>query len=205
MPSTDLGATRKALHAVAELVLAGPQYRRSGTIRLRITPGGFGTVTAPDLRVDGIDLVSGTTRVSLKATTPGAVAAAAGVDAGIAAGVYHDGGGAGPDDQIDVDADAAARIAAAYALGVTALQRLDATQTAVLWPEHFDVSITVDEIDFGVSPGDSWLDEPYAYVSLGHAGTGPFWTAPFGAARPMRDIPDADALASFFATGRELA
>jgi hypothetical protein len=38
---TTLVLTRQSLHGVAELVLAGPQYRQSGTIRLRAVPGGF--------------------------------------------------------------------------------------------------------------------------------------------------------------------
>ena len=41
-------ATRRSLHGVAELVLAGPQYRTSGSIELRVTPGGFATTVAPD-------------------------------------------------------------------------------------------------------------------------------------------------------------
>ena len=50
--------TRRSLHGVAELVLAGPQYAASQSIRLCVTPGGFGTVTTPDLRVEGLELVS---------------------------------------------------------------------------------------------------------------------------------------------------
>jgi hypothetical protein len=45
--STNLTATRRALHGVAELVLAGPHYRAGGSIRLRLTPGGFGTMIGP--------------------------------------------------------------------------------------------------------------------------------------------------------------
>ena len=37
----DLVATRRSLHAVAELLLAGPQYADSGTIKLRPTPSGL--------------------------------------------------------------------------------------------------------------------------------------------------------------------
>ena len=50
--------TRRALHGVAELVLAGPQYDTSQDIRLRVTPGGFGTVASPDLRIDRVELVT---------------------------------------------------------------------------------------------------------------------------------------------------
>jgi len=48
--------TRRSLHGVAELLIAGPQHRAHGTIRLRATPGGFGAV-ATALRVAGSDLV----------------------------------------------------------------------------------------------------------------------------------------------------
>ena len=44
MDENALVATRRSLHAVAESVLAGPQYRAHGTIRLTVTPGGFGQV-----------------------------------------------------------------------------------------------------------------------------------------------------------------
>jgi hypothetical protein len=37
-----LTATRLSLHAVAEQLLAGPQHRTHGTIRLRITLAGSG-------------------------------------------------------------------------------------------------------------------------------------------------------------------
>jgi hypothetical protein len=58
-----LVATRRSLHGVAEPVLAGPQYRRCGSVELRATPGGFGTVAQPDLRVDRTDLVAGGRRL----------------------------------------------------------------------------------------------------------------------------------------------
>ena len=65
MSPADLDRTRQSLHGVAEMVLAAPQYDTSGSIRLRVTPGGFGTTADPDLRVDGIDPPSNnpTTRV----------------------------------------------------------------------------------------------------------------------------------------------
>jgi hypothetical protein len=37
-----LSATRRSLHAVAEQLLAGPQHREQGTIRLRVSPPGSG-------------------------------------------------------------------------------------------------------------------------------------------------------------------
>ena len=53
MVDADVSAARQALHGVAELVVAGPQYRQSGTIRMRVVPGGFGSIAEPDVRVDG--------------------------------------------------------------------------------------------------------------------------------------------------------
>ncbi|GLW96468.1 hypothetical protein [Microtetraspora sp. NBRC 16547] len=54
MDMTALVLTRQSLHGVAELVLAGPQYRQSGTIRLRAVPGGsFATTKHPDVAVNG--------------------------------------------------------------------------------------------------------------------------------------------------------
>ena len=55
--------TRRSLHGVAELLLAGPQHRAHGTIRLRVTPGGFGGVAGslrPEITSSGV-----ATRVSL--------------------------------------------------------------------------------------------------------------------------------------------
>ncbi len=52
--------------------------------------------------------------------------------------------------------------------------------------------------------GDHYVDEPYAYVGPRAARTGEFWNAPFGAGRPLRDLPG-DALVAFLAEGRDRA
>ena len=78
------------------------------------------------------------------------------------------------------------------------MRRLASDVEPVLWPEHFDIGSTIGEIDYGVSPGDTWLAEPYAYIGPWQVPTGPFWNAPFGAAVPMRELPDADAVLAFF-------
>jgi len=53
--------TRRTLHAIGETVLAGPQHRLTGTIRLYAAPGGFrtGPLGSPErfIAVRGIDLV----------------------------------------------------------------------------------------------------------------------------------------------------
>ncbi len=55
----------------------------------------------------------------------------------------------------------------------------------VLWPEHFDVAATEDEVNYGVSAGDEHHPTPYAYVGPWTVPTGPFWNAPFGALYPL--------------------
>ena len=52
MGDDELAVTRRSLHGVAELVLAGPQYRATGKLRLGVVPGGFATILTPRLRVD---------------------------------------------------------------------------------------------------------------------------------------------------------
>ncbi len=201
MSESDLAATRRALHGVAELVLAGPQFRRSGTIRLRQSPGGFATVAAPDLRVDGAYLIAGTQRLPLSGTTIGALAGAAGVDVG-EPGNYGDGSGAQPADEIDLDDAAVRALADVYAIGDQAMRRLAPSETPVLWPEHFDLGITVDDVNYGVSLGDAAVPEPYAYVGPHQRRQGSFWTQPFGAAVPVRDV---DSVFAFFTEGQERA
>ncbi|MEV6981509.1 hypothetical protein AB0M95_09650 [Sphaerisporangium sp. NPDC051017] len=198
-----LAVTRRSLHAVAELVMAGPQYRTSGTIRLRVVPGGFRTVAAPELRVEGDALVAGGgVRVPLDGRTPREVGAAAGVEPGAPENLYHDGSGALADDVLGVDSTAAGYLTRCLVSGDEALRRLAPEATPVLWPEHFDLGITVDEINYGVSLGDGYLGVPYAYVGPWEVRTGEFWNAPFGAARPLSDLHD---LHGFFAEGQERA
>jgi hypothetical protein len=189
-----------SLHGLAELVLAGPQYRASGTIELRIAGDGFATVAAPDLRVTADALHAGPRRIPLAGRTLGEIAADAGVDIGAPEGLYKDHSGAAPDDRIGLDG--AAEILAAFAAGDRALRAFEPDATPVLWPEHFDVGISVAEVNYGVSPGDATIGEPYAYVGPWTPRTGGFWNVSFGAAHPVRELPD---LLAFFRDGRRHA
>jgi len=205
--TATLAATRRALHGIAELVLAGPQYRAGGGIRLRVVPGGFGTVVEPALRVDGDHLVVGDSaeRVTLAGRSYAELAASAGVEAGAPADLYSDGSGVQPGEPIVLDATAAAAIQRAFADGDRALRLLAPQLQPVLWPEHFDVAGTAREVNYGVSPGDGYLAEPYAYVGPHHPRRGSFWNAPFGAARRVVALGDADAILAFFREGRARA
>jgi len=213
-----LTTTRRSLHAVAEGLLAGPQYRATGTIRLAVRPGGFAASRpygdCSVIAVDGADLlvVRGDHRLQLPLTgTCGDLAAAAGLPVDRLDDVYPGGVRPEPSTRIDVDPDAAATLAAGWNLGDRALRAFGAEVTGdpdpkpVLWPEHFDVALGVDGSDYGVSPGDDAIPEPYAYISSATPNTGAFWNQPFGAARSLSDLPDLHAVIDFYRTGHALA
>ena len=204
MDQETLSRTRQALHGVAELVLAGPQYAESQEIRLRVTPGGFGTVTTPDLRVERLDLVGAAARLPLAGTFAG-LARGAGVQARALRDVYADGPGVSPGDTVSVDPDAAGVILDAFATGDAALRALAPDEQPVLWPEHFDVGISLAEVNYGVAPGDARIPEPYAYVGPWTLREGDFWNQPFGAARRMAEVIDVKALVAFFREGAKRA
>lgn len=199
----DLVTTRRSLHAVAELLLAGPQYAEHGTIKLAATPGGFGTVREPMTTVAGNRLRSPASQVHLDGRTIAEVATEAGlVPRGLSA-VYTDGCGLDEDHLLQLDAACAAEIHDGFRRGDEALAAFAPEHERVLWPEHFDLGVTVAEVNYGVSPGDAFLAVPYAYVgpwSLDGI-AGEFWNAPFGAAQPLEQLDD---LVAFFREGAEL-
>ncbi len=200
---SEMAATRIALHAVAEQLLAGPQYRTSQTIRLRVTDGGFATVAQPDVRVEGDELVVGGIRMGLDGASIAALAAEVGLVAGAPEGVYPPGDAVATDDELHVDVAMAAKLSEAFAVGDAALRSIAPDVEPVLWPEHFDVAVRVDDVNYGVSPGDAYLGEPYAYVGVDPVPSDAFWNAPFGAARPLADLPGVDAVVAFFEAGRD--
>jgi hypothetical protein len=193
--------TRRTLHGVAELVLAGPQFVQSQTIRLRVTPGGFGTVTTPHLRVEDLELVSPTAKVPMSGTFA-SLARAVGVEARSPRRVYAGGPAIDPNDPVVLDAEAVEVIVQALAHGDAALRPFAPEQEPVLWPEHFDIAISLAEVNFGVSPGDARIPEPYAYVGPWTRREGSFWNAPFGATRILSsEVSEVESLIEFFRTG----
>lgn len=211
--------TRRSLHAVAETLLAGYQWRVAATIRLVAAPGGFATGTLPGipmrLAVRGTDLVVtsdvGSERLLPLVGTLGDLAAATGVPLGAPEGLYADGTGANAETVLDVDDGAAATIARAFAVGDEALRALvessrpPSAESPVLWPEHFDLGVSLGEVNYGVSAGDAALAEPYAYVGPWTRRAGVFWDRPFGAARPMREFAGPAELLAFLVEGRDRA
>jgi hypothetical protein len=194
--------TRLGLHGVVELLLAGPQFATSGTIRLRVMPGGFGTVAAPDVRVQGTELIGPTGRHPLSGTTYAQLGAVVGVRPRSLGDVYSDSVSMEINDEVDLDLDHLQALCGALATGDHALRLLAPQETPTLWPEHFDVGITLEQVNYGVSPGDSHLNDPYAYVGPWQPRSGEFWGEPFGAARLIADVPDVDGVLAFFKEGQ---
>lgn len=209
-----LAGTRQSWHRVAEHVLAAGQFAASGTIRLRPSPGGFATTAGVDgrqLAVVGLTLVvsDGDTHRTAPFRTVGELAAFAGVQPGLT-GSYTPATSPDPDAPLAGDAAAAEALAEWFALGDTALRRFATgagrPQAPVLWPEHLDLGVTVDDVNYGFSPGDDAIGEPYLYV-MPHAGRPSghhFWNAPFGAALTADRVRTDDDAVAFCTKGRAL-
>ena len=85
------------------------------------------------------------------------------------------------------------------------MRRFAPSEEPILWPEHFDLGIALDEVNYGVSPGDSGHPLPYAYVGPWTPREGEFWNALVRRGPDGRAAPDADAVAAFFTAGRAAA
>ena len=201
MNDETLAATRRSLHAVAELLIAGPQHRLHQTIRLAVDSDGIGGKILP-IRIEGAELVWPEGRAPLTGTYR-ELAQLAGVEPGVAEGVYADTTGVSLDEPLSVDPAAAALVLGWFAMGDKALRTFAPTEEPVLWPEHFDLGIAVDEVNYGISPGDSGIATPYAYVGPWTPQTGPFWNESFGAARTVDDLPSVESIVAFFEDGKD--
>jgi hypothetical protein len=204
-PAVDpavLAATRKQLHGIGECLMAGPQRRAGGRFTLRVTPGGFATTGEPALRLDGTDLVVSESRRVAAAGTFAALADVLGVDFGAPPDAYPDGSGASPTDDVSLDPPSARLIQDWYLLADAALRVVAPRQTPILWPEHFDVAILLDDTSYGASAGDEFHAMPYAYVSSSDHPESDFWNAPFGAVRGHQNLQSLEALVTFWRTAQ---
>lgn len=192
--------TRDALHALGEQVIAAAYFHAEQHIGLRPTPRGFGTPVFGDherVRVDGSALVherSGTERRA-EITTLREAAAFIGVALG-APDVYEAATAMDPDEALAVDHDAALALGDWFALGHALIKDLreshpdQASSEAQIWPEHFDLAcelgdpVEATRANYGASPGDAGIPEPYLYVGPWDASrrTGMLAAYPFGAA-----------------------
>jgi hypothetical protein len=216
-------ATRGSLHRLAEHVLAPARYASTQRIGLRQSPGGIATPpfgeTDRVVAIDRLELVvidhtgprSGSRRSPI--TTVADAARFVGIAPGAPQGVYRPSTPLEPDAPLPVDLDAAEVIAMWYELTSLALRSFatsiagDEPSEAQLWPEHFDLALSADRINYGGSPGDEYIDMPYLYVGPFEgppAQDDPFWNQSFGAAIGFDEIATIEDAFAFFRRGRSL-
>jgi hypothetical protein len=207
--------TRESWHRVAEHVMAPMLHRYTGRIGLRATHRGVGT---PEFDIDGIRSqlrLEGTTLVSLHdstetwipLTTVGELAEQLGIEPGAPDGLYEPVTDPDPVAPLRTDRAEAGALGEWVALVDDALGRFRTLHRerspllAQLWPEHFDLAMSMDEINFGGALGDhaaGGRPEPYLYAGPWQPLTGSFWNEPYGAALDATDVTGVDDALRFF-------
>ena len=222
MASNDVGhytRTRDDLHAVAEHVVSAALHAATGKIGLRALAGGFGTPRFGPVGEERQLAVVGTTLVvrwpegerQTPLTTLREAAAFAPVDPGAPVDVYTPTTTLDLDRPLSIDPTEARRLADWFALVDEALNGLrreferDDPTIAQLWPEHFDLGLSLDGVNYGGSPGDASEPMPYLYVGPWKPRSGPFWNRPYGAGRTRSEVGSPDEALAFFLEGHELA
>jgi hypothetical protein len=201
---TSFVDTRIALHQLARFVLGEELKGTTDLVTLRATPGGFGQ---PErlvdrlqrrLRVDGTHLVlqRGEHETWTDITTVAAACALAGIAVRVDVPA--------PDAPLPVDAAHAGTLARFYAFAESALIELrrrhlaDDPTIPQLFPHHFDLAVTIAEVNIGGSPGDDEHDEPYLYVSPWAPQPSAAWNEPWGASIPWSEQLTVTSALDFF-------
>src|SRR3954470_14735106 len=143
--------TRDGLHALACYAISPARKVRTGRIGLRPTGDGFGTPPFDDgsrIVVSG-DHLQWDPRPAIRIETVRSGAAFLGIEPQPDPGVGHDLPPYDPDATLLVDPEASLALGAWYALGQEALDRIPseldaAVGEAQLWPEHFDLAVTIE-------------------------------------------------------------
>jgi hypothetical protein len=175
----------------------------TGHIGLRAVGEGFGTPPFEDgtrivVREDMLVREPGDW---IQITTTRAAAEFLGIELSVDPGVGRDLPPYSPDAELRVDKNASLVLGRWYALGAgflaeleTVLEPGDSMSEPQLWPEHFDLAISVIlenqvKVNLGFSPGDRFSAEPYMYIGPQDLGgvSGQYWNAPFGAYLPYRE------------------
>jgi hypothetical protein len=205
-PPPTFVSTREALRAIACYAISPARKARTGRIGLRPTGDGIGTPPFDDgsrVAVRGDRLIVEPDREA-PITTLRAAAELLRITLSPDPGVGQDLPPFTPDELLPVDATASLWLGAWYAFASRQLDRLAARLTdatvseAQLWPEHFDLAVTVDldgaAVNVGFSPGDASSFEPYVYVGphdTSHLDDS-YWNAPFGAALSHAELRATD-------------
>jgi hypothetical protein len=208
--------TVHSLHVLAEHVLGAGLHAVTGHIGLQVAVGGFATPesSTPELgarwSVAHGELVITRphgSREHAAITTVRAAAEFFGVDPGMPPVVYTPATGLDLDGVLTIDRAVAEQVASWLALGDEALDRFagahgeDEPSARTLWPEHFDLGLTMGEVNYGVSPGDAEHAEPYLYVGPWTPREGQFWNESFGASVAASKVASVDAAVAFFEQG----
>jgi len=203
----DFASTRESLRALACYVISPAHKARTGRIGLRLVGTGFGTPPFDDgsrLMVQGKELAMDP-GAATTITTLRAAAAFAGIPLSPDPGVGNDLPPYEPDLTLPVEHRASLALGAWYSLGRQVFEDLRAqldsasVTEAQLWPEHFDLAVTVTltsgaDVNVGFSPGDGFETEPYVYVGPHETDNldSAYWNAPFGAFLPYGRLAEVD-------------
>lgn len=216
----EFPATTASLHALAEHVLCPVRHAATGRIGLRWTLGGFGTPYLPtdrQVRVERGDLVDGDRRS--RPATLGEAARFLGIDGGAPTDLFQPSSPWRPDQPLTLDPVAATALGDWFGFATSVLEQLRADigpegagARIQLWPEHFDIAVSLGgdghQANYGASAGDATHPGPYLYVGPWSARAGPFWTEPFGASLPYDTLlatsDQRGAALEFLRRGREL-
>jgi len=233
LPLPDsFASTRASVHAVAEHVLAAARHAATGRIGLVSSPGGVATPPFPvagvgerRLEVDGDRIVrlDDGARAAVGLSTLRAAADLAGIEPGGPASVYHLTTPCEPDAALVVDPAGSRALGAWFTFAAAALsalvdavdRTLDSPSPVQLWPEHFDLATDLGpdgaRANYGASPGDDVVDEPYLYVGpWQEVREDPFWDATSFTGATLRyselrrAADAAERAVSFLRRGREL-
>ena len=165
--------TREALHAVVEHTLSAASYAAIERIGLRANESGFSTqdLNGVTYTISGPFLTDGTRSLLLTGSTIRGVADWMGIVPGAPATVYTHVTPMAFDAPLEIDGECAVMVGEWFAGMQTVLEAVFPNEVIQLWPEHFDLATSVHEANFGASPGDEHIAEPYVYF-------GP-WGEPF--------------------------
>ncbi len=218
--------TRSSYHALAEHVLCRARWEATARIGLRALRGGFGTPHFGDdeqlwINANGLHHSQFATEQSIAITSLREAAKFAGLDApGAPPEIFTPTTAPDVESALAISQPASERLFAWYGFGAEVLEALrvtlsDGTPSMVqLWPEHFDLAFDGAHslharANYGASPGDAGLPEPYLYVGpwdTSGLAQDPFWNQPWGAALRYDALvasPDPNLVAaSFFAHAR---
>jgi hypothetical protein len=226
-----MGRTRGDLHRLSAHVLGRRRFAVSGHFGLRASPGGLATPAfGPEpeaLRITSARLIREVGNESRGLALAGATLAELADFAGADLDEEFSAGSATPalgpiDEPLELDAKELEELFSWFDLAWRVLDQVMAEQpgpgrqtTVQLWPEHFDVGMTLDpgagaddeaQVNLGFSAGDAFSDDPYVYVGPwgpARPGGGGYWNAPFGAALPRSLVHDAADCVSFIRSGLE--